>query len=374
MNPRRLLITVAAAGLLGGVGGAAIENQFGDDPAATRAAVPVAATTRPVAQQTTGGSALSAGAIYDRSKDAVAFITSRSSQGVATGTGFAISQDGYIVTNAHVIDGASTVTVEVGDGHSTQAKVVGVDQSTDIALLKVDTGDVPLATLRLGDSSAVDVGDAVFAIGNPYGLDRTLTTGVVSALQRSIDSPNGFAISNVIQTDAALNPGNSGGPLLDDQGRVIGVNSQIESSTAGANGQGQNSGVGFAVPSDTVKRVVEQLRTTGKATHAFLGVQLADAANDGGATVGALTSGGPAAGAGLQRGDLVTAVDGRPVQASEDLTSAVDAKQPGDTMKLTVKRAGDQREITVKLGTRPETAQQQQASQPVPEVPQGLVP
>src|SRR4051794_13589626 len=313
MNPRRLLITVAAAGLLGGVGGAAIENQFGDDPAATRAAVPVAATTRPVAQQTTGGSALSAGAIYDRSKDAVAFITSRSSQGVATGTGFAISQDGYIVTNAHVIDGASTVTVEVGDGRATQAKVVGADQSTDVALLKIDTGDVPLATLRLGDSSAVDVGDNVFAIGNPYGLDRTLTTGVVSALQRSIDSPNGFAISNVIQTDAALNPGNSGGPLLDAQGRVIGVNSQIESSS-NAGGQGQNSGVGFAVPSNTVKRVVDQLRATGKATHAYLGVQLGDAPSDAGATVGELTSGGPATKAGLQRGDVVTAVDGDPVE------------------------------------------------------------
>jgi putative serine protease PepD len=305
--------------------------------------------------------ALGAGEIYDRSKDAVAFITSRSSQGVATGTGFAITPDGYVVTNAHVIDGASTVTVKVGDGRSTQAKVVGVDQSTDIALLKVDVGDAALATLQLGDSSAVEVGDDVFAIGNPYGLDRTLTTGVVSALQRSIDAPNGFAISNVIQTDAALNPGNSGGPLLDDQGRVIGVNSQIESASA-AGGQGQNSGVGFAVPSNTVKRVVEQLRTSGKATHAYLGVSLGNAANDGGASVGQVAAGGPAADAGLQRGDVVTAADGRPVQSSEDLTSAVDAKQPGDSLKLTVQRGSAQRRITVKLGTRPESAQQQQAA------------
>src|SRR3954464_4404247 len=162
MTSRTLLITVAAAGLLGGAGGAAIENQFDDGPQATRAAAPLATATRPVADHTAGATALTAGDIYDRSKDAAASIPSRSAQGVATGTGFAITQDGYIVTNAHVIDGASTVTVKVGDGHSTQAKVVGVDQSTDIALLKVDTGDVPLATLRLGDSSAVDVGDAVF--------------------------------------------------------------------------------------------------------------------------------------------------------------------------------------------------------------------
>ena len=209
----------------------------------------------------------------------------------------------------------------------------------------------------------------MFAIGNPYGLDRTLTTGVVSALERSINAPNGFAISNVIQTDAALNPGNSGGPLLDAQGRVIGINSQIESSAQSANGQGQNSGVGFAVPSNTVKRVVEQLEATGKATHAYLGVSLGDVPGDGGATVGALTQGGPAADAGVQRGDVVTAVDGRPVQGSEDLTSAVDAKQPGDDLALTVRRSGDDRQITVTLGTRPASATQQQQ----PTVPQ-LVP
>jgi putative serine protease PepD len=280
------------------------------------------------------------------------------------------------------VNGATNVSVKVGDGKALTAKVVGIDESTDIALLKVDVGDAALATVSLGDSSAVDVGDPVFAIGNPFGLDRTLTTGVVSALQRSIDAPNGFAITNVIQTDAALNPGNSGGPLLNAQGQVIGVNSQIESNTSSATGQGQNSGIGFAVPSDTVKRVVAQLRATGKATHAYLGVQLADAANDGGATVGALTSGGPAAKAGLQRGDVVTAVDGDAVQSSEDLTSAVDAREPGDTMKLTVKRSGADKTVAVKLGTRPASAtsqssssqQQQPQQQQQPNFPQGLLP
>jgi putative serine protease PepD len=356
MTPRTLLITVAAAGLLGGAGGAAIEHELGGpDGTATAAGTHVASE---------------AGAIYDRSKDAVAFITSRVPQGTATGTGFAISKDGYLVTNAHVVDGATNVSVKVGDAKAVTAKVVGTDNSTDVALLKIDTGDTPLTTVALADSSAVEVGDPVYAIGNPFGLDRTLTTGVVSALQRSIDAPNGYAISNVIQTDAALNPGNSGGPLLDADGQVIGINSQIESTAAGAGGQGQNSGIGFAVPSDTVKRVVKQLRSTGKATHAYLGVSLGDKANDGGALVEGLTRGGPAVRAGLQRGDVVTAVDGQAVKTSEDLTSAIDAKAPGDTVRLTVQRSGDEQVIAVKLGTRPAaTAATQQ-----PSVPQGLLP
>jgi putative serine protease PepD len=194
-------------------------------------------------------------------------------------------------------------------------------------------------------------------------------------MQRSINAPNGFAISNVIQTDAALNPGNSGGPLIDAEGRVIGVNSQIESNAAGVNGQGQNSGVGFAVPSDTVKRVVDQLRRTGEATHAYLGVSLGDAGSDAGATVGALTQGGPAAREGLRRGDVITAVDGKPVEASEDVTAAVDAKQPDDDLKLTIKRDGSAREVTVRLGTRPDSATPRPSSQEPqqPSLPQ-LVP
>jgi putative serine protease PepD len=372
MTPRKLLITVAAAGLLGGAGGAAIDHGLGGEGGTATAAQ--RASAAPVTANPSA-STLTAGDIYDRSKDAVAYITSKTGQGTATGTGFAISKDGYLVTNAHVVDGASSVSVKVGDSKAVTAKVVGVDQSTDIALLKIDTGGTPLQTLTLGDSSKVQVGDPVFAIGNPFGLDRTLTTGVVSALQRSIDAPNGYAISNVIQTDAALNPGNSGGPLLDANGRVIGVNSQIESTATSPTGEGQNSGIGFAVPSDTVKNVVAQLKATGHASHAFLGVSLADASNDAGATVAALKSGGPAAKAGVRRGDVVTAVDGQAVQASEDLTSAVDAKRPGDTMKLTIKRGGATRTIAVKLGTRPQTAAATQTQAPEQRAfPPGLIP
>jgi putative serine protease PepD len=377
MTPRKLLVTVAAAGLLGGAGGAAIDRELGGPDGTATAASGAATTVQTTPTAAADGKALTAGAIYNDSKDAVAYITSRTSQGTATGTGFVISKDGYLVTNAHVVEGTSNPTVKVGDAPAVTAKVVGVDLSTDVALLKIPVGSTSLKTLTLADSSAVNVGDPVYAIGNPFGLDRTLTTGVVSALQRSIDAPNGYAISNVIQTDAALNPGNSGGPLLDAAGAVIGINSQIESPSTSSSGQGQNSGIGFAVPSDTVKRVIAQLRATGKATHAFLGVSLADAANDGGATVGALTSGGPAEQAGLQRGDLVTAVDGHAVQTAQDLTSEVDAKAPGDTMRLTLKRGGSVQVIAVKLGTRPQTAAasattQQQPQQP--NVPQGLLP
>src|SRR4051794_23541109 len=197
MTPRRLLISVAAARLLRGAGGAAIGHQLSGDPAAAAGGTATATATAPFTTRTASttsantGTALDAGQIYDRSKDAVAYITSTSSEGVATGTGFAITKDGYIVTNDHVIDGASTVTVKVGDGRAKTARVVGADASSDLALLKIDTGGTALATLTLGDSSVMDVGDPVFAIGNPYGLDRTLTTGVVSALQRSIDAPNG---------------------------------------------------------------------------------------------------------------------------------------------------------------------------------------
>ena len=366
MTSRQLLVTVAAAGVIGGGAGAAIDHSIGGSSgtaAAVVAARPAAATATAPANGNAGALSL-AGRIYDRSKDAVAFITSDTGNGTATGTGFAITRDGYIVTNDHVVDGASRVTVKVGDRRSQVARVVGTDASTDLALLKIDATNLP--TVALGDSAAVNVGDPVFAIGNPFGLDRTLTTGVVSALQRSIDSPNGFAIDNVIQTDAALNPGNSGGPLLDAQGQVIGVNSQIESNSSGVSGQGQNSGVGFAIPSDTVQRVISQLRATGHATHAYLGVGLADAANDGGATVASVTAGGPAAKAGLRRGDVITAADAHAVQTSEDITSAVDAAKPGDAMKLTLK---DGRTVTVHLGTRPQAQQQQTQQQQFPFVP-----
>jgi putative serine protease PepD len=194
--------------------------------------------------------------VYEGAKDAVAFIAAASPQGQGTGSGFVVSADGLIVTNAHVVADASEVAVKIGtDGDQLPAEIVGYDASQDLALLDVDADDLP--TLELGDSSGLEVGDATYAIGNPYGLDHTFTTGVVSALGRDLQAPDGATISGAIQTDAAINPGNSGGPLLDADGKVIGVNSQI---ATGGNPQGGNVGIGFAIPSETVSEFIEQAR------------------------------------------------------------------------------------------------------------------
>ena len=257
MNLLKPLLPLAAAAVIGGGAGAVATTALHDDTPT----VQTITNTRTVAA-TTSDAAMSPKAVYDSAKDSVAYITT----GSGTGSGFVVSADGYIVTNAHVVDGANgQIKAKVGDGEALDAKLVGQDASTDIALLKVSASN--LKPLALADSSAVQVGDAAYAIGNPFGLDRTLTVGVVSALQREIPSPNGYSIDDVIQTDAAINPGNSGGPLFNVAGQVIGVNSQIESSSGG------NVGIGFAVPSNTVKTVISQLRETGKVSHAYLGVQ-----------------------------------------------------------------------------------------------------
>jgi putative serine protease PepD len=254
------------------------------------------------------------------------------------------------------VDGANgQIKAKVGDGEALDATLVGEDASTDIALLKVSANN--LKPLALADSSAVQVGDAAYAIGNPFGLDRTLTVGVVSALQREIPSPNGYSIDDVIQTDAAINPGNSGGPLFNAAGQVVGVNSQIESRSGG------NVGIGFAVPSNTVKSVIAQLRETGKVSHAYLGVQ-ARPTEGKGAQIAQLSSDGPAAGAGLQAGDVITEFGGKAVEDADALTSLVDDHKPGDSVAVKVTRGGDEQELTVKLGERPDATQQ---AQPVPQ-------
>jgi S1-C subfamily serine protease len=296
-------------------------------------------------------------------------------QGQATGSGFVIDKNGTILTNAHVIDGAQKVTVQFEDQKIVNAQVIGKDLNSDIALLKVVPDGLTLDPLPFGDSRNVQVGDPTIAIGNPFGLDRTLTTGVVSALQRQIKAPNGFAIDNVIQTDAPINPGNSGGPLLDATGRVIGINSQIET------GGGQGSvGIGFAVPIDTAKQVIPQLEHGGTVARAFLGLSSLTIDQSlgslglpvkSGALVETITSGSPAEKAGLKAGtisaqvnggsiqlggDIIVAVDGKPVTSSDDLASLIGNRKPGDTVKLDVLRAGKHMNVSVKLGTRPSSA------------------
>ena len=345
------LLPLAAAAVIGGGAGAVATTALHDD---TPSVQTVTQTRTVAASPSDTSTALSPHDVYQASKDSVAYITT----GSGTGSGFVVSPDGYIVTNAHVIEGANgQIKAKVGDGKTLDAKLVGEDASTDLALLKVSATN--LKALQLADSSSVEVGDDAYAIGNPFGLDRTLTVGVVSALQREISSPNGFSIDDVIQTDAAINPGNSGGPLFNAQGQVIGVNSQIESTGSSNGGQAGNVGIGFAIPSNTVKTIIDQLRSTGTVSHAYLGVQTGDA-QGAGAQVGAVTAGGPAANGGLQQGDVITALGGKSVDDSSALSSLVDEHKAGDSVEVKITRSGKQQTLTIKLGQRPTTTEQTQ--------------
>jgi putative serine protease PepD len=253
MHFRNLLAGGVAAALAVGAGGVVTHELIdtSSSSSATTAQQPAAAT-RAVADDSS-----TAKRVYTGAKDAVVYVAADTAEGQATGSGFVVSSDGLIVTNDHVVDGATQVQVKIGTaGKAQAAEVVGIDASHDLALLKVDASDLP--TLSLGDSSAVSVGDATYAIGNPYGLDHTLTTGIVSALNRDLQAPNGATISGAIQTDAALNPGNSGGALLDAAGQVIGVNAQI--ATGGNGSSGGNVGIGFAIPSSTVRTFLAEAK------------------------------------------------------------------------------------------------------------------
>src|SRR3954452_5591292 len=362
------LLPLAAAAVIGGGAGAVATTALHDDTPTVRTIT----NTRTVAAAP-NSAAMTPHDVYESAKDSVAYITTNS----GTGSGFVVSSDGYIVTNAHVVENnGGTIKAKVGDGKQLDAKLVGQDASTDLALLKISsTGLKPLA---LADSSGVQVGDPAYAIGNPFGLDRTLTVGVVSALQREISSPNGFSIDDVIQTDAAINPGNSGGPLFNAAGQVIGVNSQIESTgSSSSGGQAGNVGIGFAIPSNTVKTVVSQLRATGKVAHAYLGVQTQDGSGAG-AQIAGITSDGPAADGGLMAGDIITSVGGKSVDDSTALSSVVDEHKPGDQVQVQVTRNGSKKTLTVTLGDRPETSstatqeqQQQQPESPAPDLAGG---
>ena len=291
----------------------------------------------------------SVGAIYAAASRGVVSVQS----GGGTGTGFVVDNDGTIVTNSHVVGTADEVRVRFGDsGRALRAEVLGSDPSVDIAVLHVDpAGAGTLHPLQFADSEQVKVGDTAIAIGNPLGLDRTATSGIVSGLGREIRAPNGFQIDKVIQTDAPINPGNSGGPLLDSRGRVIGVNSQIATSGAGSG----NIGIGFAVPSNTVRQVVPQLKAGGTVQHAYLGVSSAPALS-GGAEVGSVNAGSPAERAGVRVGDVVTEVDGQQVDDPTDISTAIADNKPGDRVSMRVSRNGQERQLDVTLGNRPATA------------------
>jgi S1-C subfamily serine protease len=400
---RRLLRSPFAAALLGGIvvaafGWIAIASEWiqSEGGSTTTVAAPLAA---PVVSKSGEGDSNVVNQIYKTDGDGVAFIESdipaqesstlspfgepeSEGGGTATGSGFVIDGEGHVLTNNHVVEDASRISVKLGASNTTyKATVVGADPATDLALLKVEAPADQLHPLTLGKSSEMEVGDPVVAIGNPFGLDRTVTSGIVSALQRQIQAPNGFSISNVIQTDAAINPGNSGGPLINAAGEVIGINSQIETG-GGGNG---NVGIGFSIPIDTARAEIHQLVTDGEVEHAFLGISggtitpdIARAINlpvKEGVIVQTVVKGGPADKAGIEGGntaatidgakvslggDIVTEVNGKKVAGMDEVVEIINAAQPGDSLELKILRDGSTKTATVILGDRPASVEGEQ--------------
>jgi S1-C subfamily serine protease len=384
---------LVGAGVLGGalvLGGVGVfGGGLGGRTTTVRELVSSGPSSTPAAFRT--GQPLSINAIYRRAAPGVVQVTSTSVVKLdnnpffeipgfpqqetqrALGSGFVIDKAGHIVTNYHVIAGAKSVEVSFSNHDSMKARIVGKDPGTDLAVLKVDARSRALTPLTLGNSDAVRVGDAVVAIGNPFGLDRSVTAGIVSALQRSIQAPNSYAIDHVIQTDAAINHGNSGGPLLNAEGKVVGVNAQIE--TGSNDGSGGNVGIGFAIPINTVRTVVAQLLKNGSVEHASLGVWgvaiTPDIANifhfpvSHGVLVATVKAGSGAAKAGLRGGttqvvvagetwpiggDLIVKADGETIASLERLHDVIATKKPGDTLPLQIYRGTKKMTVDAKLG------------------------
>jgi putative serine protease PepD len=334
-------VALLAAAVLGGVSAVGVWSAVDDEPAPAAAPVTTTTVNRPVSS-----AAGSIAQIYKDTITGVVTITSQTSGGTATGSGWVLDADGHVVTNQHVVDGADEVTVTFHDGSDIQARVVGTDASTDVALLELSRVPKDIQPLDLGSADGLEIGDPVIAIGSPFGLEGTVTSGIVSAKNRQLQAPNNYTIDGAIQTDAALNHGNSGGPLLDAEGHVVGMNSQIASESGG------NDGVGYAIPIETITKVVDQLEQGGSVQYAYLGVQLGDA-EDGGAQIGSVRGGSPVADAGLQAGDVVVSAGGKSIDGGDALRNAVADRKPGEKLELEVKRNGSTKTVTVTLGTRP---------------------
>ena len=362
-SPKRTAGIVAGlvAAFVVGIGlGAAAFSVLDDDPPTVIRQVTVTTAEQTAETRT------SVSDIYAKASKGVVEIRASSTDtfgdpsSTAQGSGFVYDRTGHVVTNQHVVAGADTYAVSLWDGTEYDAELVGTDPSTDLAVLRIDAPRSALEPLPLEDSSAVSVGDPVLALGSPFGLEGTLTKGIVSSLHREMTAPNRYTITDTIQTDAAINHGNSGGPLLDLLGRVIGVNAQIESESGGSDG------VGFAIPSNTVKSIVSQLVATGAVEHAYLGITMVAVPE--GVTVTQVRPGTPAEEAGLRPatgtnvedgrevptgGDVIVAFDGVEVTTPADLQAAVDARSPGDTVELTGLRDERTKVVKVTLGKRP---------------------
>ena len=268
------------------------------------------------------------------------------------GAGVVYNTKGDILTDEHVVAGATSVKVNFQDGKSYSGTVVGTDPSTDVAVVHINAPASELHPIPFANSDVAAVGDAVVAIGSPFSLPETTTSGIVSQTGRSITAPNNYTIPNAIQTDAPINPGNSGGPLLDASGHVLGLNDQIMTNNATAAGQGSSSGVGFAIPSNTVARIADRIIAGTSVKHAYVGVLLSSR-TAGGAEVAQVQPGTPAASAGLKAHDLITAINGKTITSTDQFIATVDNYAPGQTVTMTVNRGGQSQQLKVHLGTRP---------------------
>jgi S1-C subfamily serine protease len=379
----RTFLALVVAALLGGGAALAVETAVWDEGGVTTVVRESGDSTASPAALSGDQSAGTVARVYRDAAPGVVQVTSNvvsedpffgEQRAQSLGSGFIIDKDGHIVTNYHVIQGADEVYVNFSGEDRIKARIVGADPSTDIAVLKIDAHRRALTPLQLGNSDSIEVGDGVIAIGNPFGLDRTATAGIVSALQRQIQAPSGFTIDKVIQTDAAINKGNSGGPLLNAGGRVIGVNTQIET---GGTSEG-NVGIGFAVPVNTVREVASEIMDHGRVDHPYLGVEMQTIDEEvaksfnlpakKGVLITSVRPGSPADEAGLRGGttsvivegnsyviggDVVTKADGHPVESADELREIVTSKEPGDALRVEVKRDDNTETVNIELGRQP---------------------
>ena len=368
LNLRISLLTAVLAVLTLGV---ALLVTRGDNSTPTAAV----RTTTPVVNTAAASTSGTPESVYNSTHTGVVSIVSTegntnsdpfgggSGGGSALGSGVLLDSGGDILTNEHVVDNASKVTVSFDSTPkiTRTAKVVGTDPSTDLAVIKIDPSGLDLHPLTLGNSSNVQIGDTVYALGNPFGYTNSFSEGIISGLDRSIQAPNGFGIDGAIQTDASINPGNSGGPLLNASGQVIGINAQIATNTSTASGQGSSSGVGFAIPVDLAKTIITQLEQNGKVSHAYLGISSSSVPGSAngtasGATVQNVQTASPAQQAGIKNGDVIKSIGGKQVQTSDDLAAIIAGYKPGDKVQVQLTRGGSQKTVEVTLGTQPTQA------------------